>query len=75
MATATLTQEACEKCYGHGRLEISITGREKLCKECMIEQFEYYRKQRVQYCGDIEKLAEFYRRKIGIPKLNLELYM
>lgn len=65
MATATLTQEICENCSRLGKLELSITGKQKLCKKCMIEQFEYYKQQRIQYCGDMEKVAEYYKRKIG----------
>lgn len=68
MATAVLTQDICENCSRLGKLETSITGKQKLCKKCMVDQFEYYKQQRLEYCNDMEKVAEFYKQKIGTKK-------
>lgn len=63
--TSGMFQESCDNCSKVSKVETSINGKQKLCKSCMIDQFEYYKKQRFDYCSQIEKVAEFYKKQIG----------
>lgn len=64
MATA-IAGDACENCRQVVKLEPSIDGKQKLCKRCLISEFEDFKHQRLEYCTKVERAVEYYKRQIG----------
>ncbi len=64
MASANL-QGSCTFCGNKSNLEIWLETQQLLCKRCMVEQFENWRKLKVRECYEIEGSLEVYKKRIG----------
>jgi hypothetical protein len=75
MATNSNFQAACTFCSKIGPLEMWQETQQLLCKKCMVEQFENWRRLKVRECYEIEGSLDVYKRKLDLinPTLNQNL--
>lgn len=55
----------CAKCGKSTKVEADVDGKNKVCKNCLIEQFENYKKNKSYACSQLEHEIKFYKQKIG----------